>query len=106
MYANILLLTPPGSNVNPIVSMLPWVLIMVVFYFFMIRPQMKRQKDAKKFRENLKVGDKVVTIGGAHGIIRNISDTTIVLEVEGGRIRYEKSAISSESKTELGQQNA
>ena len=45
------------------------VLIMVIIYFFMIRPQTKRQKELKKFRENLKVGDKVVTIGGIHGKI-------------------------------------
>ncbi len=71
------------------------VLILVVFYFFMIRPQMKKQKELKKFRENLKAGDKVVTIGGVHGKILEINDTTILVNSEGSKIRFDKSAISS-----------
>lgn len=57
------------------------VVIIVIFYFFMIRPQMKRQKELKKFREELKRGDKVVTTGGLYGKIVDIQDTTITLEV-------------------------
>ena len=71
------------------------VLILVVFYFFMIRPQIKKQKELKKFRENLKAGDKVVTIGGVHGKILEINDTTILVNSEGSKIRFYKSAISS-----------
>ena len=71
------------------------VLIVVVFYFFMIRPQMKKQKEIKKFRENMKKGDKVVTLGGIHGKILEINDSTILLDCEGSKIRFEKSAISS-----------
>jgi preprotein translocase subunit YajC len=74
------------------------VLILVVFYFFMIRPQMKKQKELKKFRENLKAGDKVVTIGGVHGKILEINDTTILVNSEGSKIRFDKSAISSSSE--------
>jgi len=48
---------------------IPLVLIIVVFYFFMIRPQLKKSKDQKKFRENIKIGDKIITIGGIHGKI-------------------------------------
>lgn len=79
-------------------------LIIVVFYFFMIRPQQKKAKDQKKFTEEIKVGDKVVTIGGAHGRVAEIEDDTVVLEVErGGRIRFSKSAISMDnSKTVQG----
>ncbi|MBD1394885.1 preprotein translocase subunit YajC [Mucilaginibacter glaciei] len=75
-------------------------LIAVVFYFFMIRPQMKKQKDQKKYAEELKKGDKVVTTAGIHGKVYEIADTTFLLEVEnGGRIRFNKSAISlDESK--------
>ena len=51
------------------------VLMIGVFYFFMIRPQMKKQKELKKFREGLKAGDKIVTIGGIHGKILEIADT-------------------------------
>jgi preprotein translocase subunit YajC len=74
------------------------VLILVVFYFFMIRPQMKKQKELKKFRENLKAGDKVVTIGGVHGKILEINDTTILVNSEGSKIRFDKSAISSSAE--------
>lgn len=79
-------------------------LIIVVFYFFMIRPQQKKAKDQKKFTEEIKVGDKVVTIGGAHGRVAELEDDTVVLEVErGGRIRFSKSAISMDnSKTVQG----
>lgn len=73
-------------------------LIIVVFYFFMIRPQQQKAKDQKKFVGELKVGDKVVTIGGAHGRIAELDDDTVVLEFErGARIRYSKSAVSMEN---------
>lgn len=72
--------------------------IILVFYFFMIRPQQKKAKDAKKFVEEIKRGDYVVTIGGAHGEIAELEGDTFILEVEkGGRIRYNKSAISMEA---------
>ncbi|MBC9811887.1 preprotein translocase subunit YajC [Crocinitomicaceae bacterium CZZ-1] len=71
------------------------ILLMVgVFYFFMIRPQMKKQKELKKFRENLSQGDKVVTIGGIHGKILEVSDTTVLISSEGTKLRFEKSAIA------------
>lgn len=79
------------------------VLIVVVFYFFMIRPQMKKQKELKKFRENLKKGDKVVTIGGIHGKILEISDATILLDSDGSKIRFDKSAISQSFEPEAMQ---
>ena len=82
------------------------VLLLVVFYFFMIRPQQKKQKDLKKFRENLAVGDKVVTIGGVHGKILEINDTTVLINSEGSKIRFEKSAISQSSNDLLGATNA
>ncbi|MCU0382656.1 MAG: preprotein translocase subunit YajC [Cyclobacteriaceae bacterium] len=69
-----------------------------VFYFFMIRPQQKKAKEAKKFQDEITKGDYVVTIGGAHGRIAEIEDDTIVLEVEkGGRIRFSKTAINMEA---------
>ena len=71
------------------------VLIVVVFYMFFIRPQSKKAKEQKKFREALKKGDRVVTIGGIHGKIAEVKDTTVIIEVEGGnRLKMEKSAIS------------
>ena len=71
------------------------VLIVAVFYMFFIRPQSKKAKDQKKFREALKKGDKVVTIGGIHGKILEARDTTFIIEVEGGtRLKIEKSAVA------------
>ncbi len=76
-------------------SFLPLLLIVVVFYFFFIRPQMKRSKDQKKFRESLQKGQKVITIGGIHGRIVEIQDTTVTIEVENQvRLRIEKSAVA------------
>ncbi|MCC7319089.1 MAG: preprotein translocase subunit YajC [Bacteroidales bacterium] len=98
-YLNILLLAPQGGEQSGgLMSFLPLVLIMVVFYFFFIRPQMKKAKDQRKFREALKKGDKVITIGGIHGRIAEVKDTTILLEIEGGnKLMVEKSAIISDS---------
>jgi preprotein translocase subunit YajC len=76
-------------------SMIPIIGIFVVFYFFMIRPQQKKAKDQKKFIDEIKKGDYVVTIGGAHGEVAELEGDTFILEVEkGGRIRFNKSAIS------------
>lgn len=73
-------------------------LIVVVFYFFMIRPQQKRNKEQKQFKEGIKRGDTVVTIGGMHGKVFQVNDETIVLEVDKGiQLTIEKGAISMES---------
>jgi preprotein translocase subunit YajC len=87
-----ILLQMGGTNLT---SFIPMILIVIVFYFFMIRPQMYKAKEQKKFVEALKKGDKVVTTAGIHGKITDLNDTTIVLEVEGGtKIRFDKSAVS------------
>src|ERR1700754_958318 len=84
-----------GSNIGFYVMMGGMI---VVFYFFMIRPQQKKAKDAKKFIEEIKRGDQVVTIGGAHGEVAELEGDTFILEVEkGGRIRFNKSAISMDA---------
>lgn len=83
---------------------LPMLLIIVVFYFFMIRPQMKKAKDHKKFVADLKKGDKVITLSGIHGKIVDLNDTTFLIEVESGtKIRFEKSAVSLEASQALNQ---
>lgn len=88
------------GNLNPQLIMLP--LIIVVFYFFMIRPQVKKQKDQKKFAEDLKKGDRVILTSGAHGRVVEIADTTVVIEGESGhKTRYEKSAISLDATKAL-----
>jgi preprotein translocase subunit YajC len=93
----VLLQIPEG-----IMNFLPMILIVVVFYFFMIRPQMKKAKDHKKFIAELKKGDKVITTAGIHGKIADMNETTILVETEGGgKIRFEKSAVSLDSSKTL-----
>lgn len=79
-------------------------LIFVVFYFFMIRPQMKKAKEAKNYMATLEKGAKIVTIGGIHGKIIEVQDTTFIIEVEGGnRLKIQKSAISKDASDSLAQ---
>jgi preprotein translocase subunit YajC len=77
---------------------LPMILIFVVAYFFMIRPQVKRQKDEKKFTNNLKKGDKIVTKSGLYGKVveLNDKDMSCVIETMAGRLKFDRSAISME----------
>jgi preprotein translocase subunit YajC len=77
-------------------------LIIVVFYFFMIRPQVKKQKDQKNFVNDLKKGDKIITTSGMHGKILEVADTTFLIETEGGhKVRFNKSAISLDDSKAL-----
>ena len=79
-------------------SMLPLFLILIVFYFFFIRPQTKKNKEQKKFREALKKGEKVITIGGLHGKILEVKETTIIMEAGNQlKLTVEKSAIVMDS---------
>jgi len=106
MLTNILLMAQPaqggGSGYSSLIFL---ALIMVVFYFFFIRPQAKKAKDLKKYRESLKKGDKVITIGGLHAKIVEVQETTFTLEVEdGSRMRFEKSAIASGVEDQIASQ--
>ncbi len=85
-----------GSNIGTFVMMGA---MAAIFYFFMIRPQQKKAKEAKLFKESMKKGDNVVTIGGMHGKIASIeSDDTIIVEVDKGiKLKFEKASISAES---------
>ncbi len=76
-------------------------MMFVVMYFLMIRPQMKRQKQEKNFIQSMKKGDKVVTKGGMHGRIVELSDDTCVIETLAGKIKFERSAISMELSAKL-----
>jgi preprotein translocase subunit YajC len=91
--------TSPGSG---LMSFLPMILIIIVFYFFMIRPQMKKSKEHKKYIDELKRGDKVITSAGIHGKIVDVNDTTFLIEVESGvKIRFDKAAISLDASKAL-----
>ena len=69
-------------------------LIFVVMYFFMIRPQVKKQKKENKFRSELSKGDQVITIGGIHGKIIELKENSVIIENYGVKMKIEKSAIS------------
>ena len=100
--STILLQTGGTGGAGGLMGFLPMILIIVVFYFFMIRPQMKKAKDHKKYIEELKVNDKVVTSAGIHGRIVEISETTFLVDVGAGtKIRFDKSAISLEASKVL-----
>jgi len=75
-----------------------------IMYFFMIRPQMKRVKEAKKFQESILVGDKIVTTGGIHGKIVEVGETDVVIALDQGRMRVEKAALSADRRVTEGQQ--
>lgn len=93
---------PEGGEGNQLMNFLPLILIVLVFYLFFIRPQMKKTKDQKKFRESLKKGDKVVSIGGIHGKILEVSEKTVTLDV-GNQVKmtFEKSAIAADPSAQL-----
>lgn len=75
---------------------LPFLLMFVVIYFFMIRPQQKRAKNEREFENNLKVGDKIITKSGIHGKIAELSEGTVVIETMAGKLKMERSSISLE----------
>jgi len=84
-------------------SFLPFILMFVVVYFFMIAPQMKRSKQEKKFSAELKRGDRVITKSGMHGKVveLNDKDSSCVIETLAGKIKFDRSAISMEMSRKL-----
>ena len=94
---------PQGGKDGGMANLIMIGAMVLIFYFFMIRPQSKKQKEQKKFREEIKNGDKIVTIGGIHGKIVETKDSSVVIETEGGnKLRIEKSAISLEYTSGTG----
>ena len=84
------------------------VVLIAIFYFFMIAPQQKKQKKINSFREGLKSGDKVMTAGGIYGRVREIKDSTVILEIaDGVRIKIDKNSIyqSMQDVVETGGNN-
>lgn len=96
---NILLMAAPaeGAESNPYGGFIMMGLIILVFYFFFIRPQQKKSKDLRKFRESLQKGDNIVTIGGIHGKVNEVKDNYVVISVgEGMRLKMNKEAITKD----------
>jgi len=91
---SIFLQASPAGKPNMFGQLLPLVLIVVIFYFFMIRPQMKKQKEVRQFRESLQKGDKVLTVGGIYGKIVELKDNAVILEIaDNVRIKVDKSGL-------------
>lgn len=80
---------------------LPFILMFVVIYFFMIKPQQNRAKKEKEFESALKVGDKIITKSGIHGKVSELADTTVIIETMSGKLKMERSAISLEMSASL-----
>ena len=79
----------------------PFLLMFVVIYFFMIRPQQKKVKQEKEFEGALKVGDRIVTKSGLHGKVSELAETTVVIETMSGKLKMERSSISMEMSAAL-----
>lgn len=94
---SLLMAQPAGGasgQSNALVTFLPLILVFVVFYFFMIRPQMKKQKEMNNYRNSLKKGDKVVTTGGIYGRIAEVKDNHVMMEVGGDlKLKVDKNAL-------------
>lgn len=79
-----------------LMTVLPFGLIILIFYFFIIRPQNKKQKETEKMIAALKKGDKVVTIGGIHGVVSSTREQTVIVKVDdGAKIEFNRTAIAS-----------
>ena len=96
---DILLQLPAGGAGGMGSTLFMLIAIIAVFYFFMIRPQQKKQKELQKSREAMSTGDRVVTAGGIHGRIKEVGDTWFLVEVaDGVRLKFEKSSVYASSK--------
>jgi preprotein translocase subunit YajC len=93
--------TASGGAAGMFMSFVPFILIIAIFYFLIIRPQNKKQKETEKMLAALKKGDKVVTIGGVHGYITNVKDNSVIVKVDDtSKIEFSRSAIASVTAAE------
>lgn len=95
---------PAKPPVNPMMQFLPFILIFVIFYFVLIRPQKKRQAQMKEQMGALKSGDKVITAGGIHGLVTNVKERSVTLKVaDNVKIEFEKASITTVIKKDGGE---
>lgn len=103
-FAYLFLVAQPAGTAgqsNPLVTFLPLILVFVVFYFFMIRPQMKKQKEMNEYRNSLKRGDKVITTGGIYGRVHEVRDNYVIVDVGGDiKLKVDKNALIKDPSTE------
>ena len=100
-YLPLLMGAPQGGEATPgstLMSFLPLVAIIAIFYFLILRPQNKKQKETQKMLSALKKGDRVITIGGVHGIIQSVKESTVIVKVdENTKLEFNRGAISTVS---------
>lgn len=90
----------PQQTVNPIVSFLPFIFILIIFYFLLIKPQKNKQAEHQKMLKNLKKNDEVITSAGIYGTVVNVKDTTVILRIdENVKIEILKDFISTVRKS-------
>jgi preprotein translocase subunit YajC len=88
-----------GSGMGTLLFMVGF---FAIFYFFMIRPQMKKSKEQRKFQEGVKIGDKVMTLGGIHGEVIETDETSVIIKLDQGRMRIEKAGLSATKEVSEG----
>ena len=95
-----------GNDNSGMINIIFLLVIFVIFYFFMVRPQNKKRKELQNMRENLKKGQSIVTIGGIHGKISDVHESTVTLIVDSNtKIKVDKSSVSMDSSTKLTEDN-
>ncbi len=88
--------TPAPAGANPLASFVPIILIFIIMYFLLFRPQMKKQKEQAAMASSIKTGDRIVTASGIHGMISNVKDRTVIVKIaDNVKIEMEKSAITN-----------
>ncbi|MBK8982412.1 MAG: preprotein translocase subunit YajC [Ignavibacteria bacterium] len=86
----------PGGMESILSSILPFLLIIFIFYFLILRPQQKRQKERAKLLESIKKGDKIITAGGVHGLVEGIDENTILVKISDNvKVKMERSAVTT-----------
>ncbi len=91
-----ILLQQSGGFEQMISSLVPFILIIGIFYFLIIRPQQKKQKERQKLLDSIKKGDKVVTAGGIHGVVEGVEDNSLLIKVaDNVKLKFERSAVTN-----------
>lgn len=95
-----------GGDNSGMMNIIFLLVIFVIFYFFMVRPQNKKRKELQNMRENLKKGQSIVTVGGIHGKISDVHESTVNIIVDSNtKIKVDKSSVSMDSSTKLTEEN-
>lgn len=94
----LILLMAGGQNSDPYMQFIPLILVIFVFYFFILRPQLKKQKEANKYRESLKKGDEILTTGGLYGKVVEIKEDALILDLGNNvKVKVHKNAIEKDA---------